>query len=70
MTIEEGIAVAATALGFFGFKIRVDRQEKEIDKIREGVVWKETCNVSHSSTNERLNRIENKLDALITKLNE
>lgn len=57
----------ATVLALFGVKQRFDRVEKDIESIKDNNVWRGTCSATHKALDERLNRMENKLDQLIAR---
>lgn len=66
--------ILGALLAFFGIKQHLNRQEKELDVMKEKIVWKEVCQTTHKSVDERLNkiekqndRIENKVDILLSK---
>lgn len=55
-------------LMFFGIKQRFDRNEKDIENIQKGTVWRNTCSATHKGVDDRLTRIETKLDIVVDKL--
>lgn len=61
-------------LTFIGIKQRLDRQDKDIEKINDGTVWRSTCHATHKAifddreiNNQRLYRIETKIDQILEK---
>lgn len=47
-------------LTWFGFN-------KRIDKLEDGTVWRTTCAATHKAVDDRLERMENKIDRLLEK---
>ncbi len=74
MAIEEiagagaGGGILGAVLTFFGIKQRIDRQDKVIDDMSAGTVWRPTCAATHEAVNHRLDSIERKIDLLIEKV--
>lgn len=52
-------------LTFFGIKQRMDRHEKDIEKLSDHTVWRTTCQTTHRAVEQRLERIETKIDMII-----
>jgi len=50
-----------------GFKSRMDRQDKDIDSLKKNVVYKDTFEATLKPIDNRLTRMEEKLDTLITR---
>ena len=63
-----GGGIMGALLAFFGIKQRVDRVDKDIDVMRDGVVWRNTCDKTHDAVNHRLQSIDYKLDKIFDKL--
>jgi len=61
-----GGIVGAIAM-WLGFKQRLDRVDKDIQFIREGVVWKDTCDALHEATLQRLDSIDKNLRTLLER---
>ena len=62
-----GGGVVTAILTILGFKSRMDKQDKEIKEIRETVMYKDTCDATHKPIDTTLQRIEDKLDGLISR---
>ena len=49
-------------LTWLGIKQRLDRQDRDIEKLQDSAVWRSTCVVTHKNVDERLARMETKMD--------
>jgi len=50
-----------------GFKSRLDRQDKDIDSLKKNVIYRDTFEATLRPIDNRLTRMEEKLDTLITR---
>jgi len=51
----------------FGFKSRLDRQDKDINSLKKNVVYKDTFEATLKPIDNRLTRMEEKLDTLLIR---
>jgi len=58
-----GSGIIGTILGYFGISKRVDKIEVELEKKLD----KNTCAVCKDTHDDRLDRIENKIDRLLER---
>jgi hypothetical protein len=58
-----GSGIVGIILGYFGISKRVDKIESELEKKLD----KNTCAVCKDSHDDRLDRIENKIDRLLER---
>ena len=65
-----GGGALSAILAWFGIKQRLDRQDKDIEKIQEGTIWRSTCNATHEGLNDRMERMERKIDILVERRGE
>lgn len=52
----------SAVLAWLGIRQRLDRQDKDIEKLHDETVWRETCAATHKGVDERLTRMESKMD--------
>lgn len=57
----------SAVLTWLGLKQRFDRVDLELDNLKDKIVWRETCRVTHDAVNQRLDRIEEKIDRLLER---
>jgi len=50
-----------------GFKSRLDRQDKDIESLKKNVVYKDTFEATLKPIDNRLTRMEEKLDTLLIR---
>lgn len=72
MSLEEagygaGGGLLIAALSWFGLRERINHVENDMTNVKNAVVYKDTCGICHSATNQRLDRIEQKIDRLLEK---
>ena len=61
-------------LAWLGFSKQQDKQDRDIEKLQESVVWRNTCAATHKGVDESLTtvkesqkRLENKMDQLLER---
>lgn len=59
-----GGGLVSAVLAWFGIKQRLDRNDKDIQRLQDGTVWRETCAAVHKGVDERLVRMEAKMDEI------
>lgn len=59
-----GGGLLGTFLAWLGFRDKINKQDEKISKLSESVVYKDTCNKCIGGTNERLDRIEKKVEKI------
>lgn len=60
-----GGGLFASIVAWLGVNKRLDRQDRDIEKLEEGTMWRTTCAATHKGVDDSLLRIEKKLDQLI-----
>jgi len=63
-----GGGLIAAIFYWLGFNGRIKKIEEDMQRMKDGVVWDDSCTRSHDAIKERFNSIENKLDLIINKL--
>lgn len=58
----------SAVLTWLGVKQRFDRVDSDLDNLKDKVVWRETCRITHNAVNQRLDQIEKKIDRLLDRI--
>jgi hypothetical protein len=63
-----GGGIIAALFYYFGFSSRIKALEDDVQRVKDGVVWGDSCKRSHDAINNDFASMDRKLDLIIAKL--